>query len=512
MQEIHGLGKYGYQKVGLTIIPGLLLMSIALITIFFVVFSLNDTFSTFPYLFLLPWIFALGILMIIPSIVLYRQGKFSFADPLIFATWSYFFPAFVIGGLLLATGLSDPYYLTFVQDTDYFLPYTTFLMGLGYAGLAVGYFLPVGAFIGRYVDKFKPDREHDVSSYAFPGVFLLALGFLNSILALALGIIGYQKPDEMSIYDGLVYLTTLFFMQGGFLLCFIVFRQRKWNLVNISLMGLFIVASIIKVVFSGYRGAIIQIFVVVLLAFILAGRAFRLKQGFVAGAILIVCLIAGMIYGSTFRSVKGSESQVSLETYTDNVLTTFDQLGSNTNVGTLEFGMMRLVERIEALSSVAVVVSNYEQLAPYEESYGLDNNIWKDTTTFFIPRILWNDKPLASEPRRYGDLYFNYGENSFTITPIGDLLRNFGVPGVFLGMVLMGIILRTIYRCLIEDQQPVIWKVMLYFMLLTTVNYETFYGAFVPMLFKVGIVSIVGILMVYFVRNLIGSDSPLQSK
>ena len=57
-----------------------------------------------------------------------------------------------------------------------------------------------------------------------------------------------------------------------------------------------------------------------------------------------------------------------------------------------------LADRIDNLSTVAVVVSNYEKLAPFEASYGLENNITNDLYTSFIPRFVWNEKPPTSEP------------------------------------------------------------------------------------------------------------------
>ena len=75
----------------------------------------------------------------------------------------------------------------------------------------------------------------------------------------------------------------------------------------------------------------------------------------------------------------------------------------------------------------------------------LKNNIINDLLTSLIPRFVWADKPNTSDPRAYSDLYFDYGENSFAITPFGDLLRNFGVIGIPLGMLIIGIYLRIIY-------------------------------------------------------------------
>ena len=208
--------------------------------------------------------------------------------------------------------------------------------------------------------------------------------------------------------------------------------------------------------------------------------------------------------GLRFEISKAASPQVSLDQYADNIVDTFDQVGRFDLRNGLELGLIGLAERLDTLSSVAVVVSNYEQLAPYEESYGLDNNIWKDISTFFIPRIIWNEKPVASEPRKYSDLYFNYGENSFAITPIGDLVRNYGPIGVPIGMFLFGIVIRMMYRALVENQQKKIWRSTLYFMLLMAISYEGFYGLLIPFLFKVGITSIVGLLIVALVSKAIG--------
>jgi hypothetical protein len=157
-----------------------------------------------------------------------------------------------------------------------------------------------------------------------------------------------------------------------------------------------------------------------------------------------------------------------------------------------------LAERVENLSSLAVVVSNYEQLEPYEESYGIKNNIINEFTTSFIPRFLWPDKPTVSDARAYSDLYFNFGENSFAITVFGDLVRNFGVIGIPLGMMLLGIYLRVIYQVLIDTPEPRIWKKAAYFPLLIMAHYEGFYSSIFPNTIRVLLVVVVALLVANF--------------
>jgi hypothetical protein len=214
---------------------------------------------------------------------------------------------------------------------------------------------------------------------------------------------------------------------------------------------------------------------------------------------VIFALIAGMIYGTTFRSIKESQERVSLEQYANIVSNTFDKLADQDPGTILANGFGALAERIDSVSSLAVVVSNYEALAPYEEAWGINDNIYVDTVTFFIPRVVWPDKPVSIDPSKYADLYFNFSENSFTITPMGDLLRNFGPIGVPLGMIVLGLILRLLYASLIEGQPFQYWRAALFYMIFTNaISFEGVYSLIIPLIVKVGFVALVGLLIVRF--------------
>jgi hypothetical protein len=478
--------------------PGLILMLVP-VFIGVLVWLLSSDFSaSLPYFFLLPWILALGLVLAAPSTILVFQGRFRLHDPLVFATWSYFVPAFFIGGLILTFGWSQPYFLSFIQDPKADLTFTIALIMLGYAGLSAGYFLSVGRRVGTFVKKYLPEKPYSPSSMIIPGLVLMSAGVFTSVWAFFIGLFGFQLQDESGPFDGLVILLTFFWLQGSFLLWCIVFSQQRFDARSYVLMAVLIVTALGKAVYAGNRGSLLQLVIVILLAYTLSGRRFSLAKSLWAGLIVIVSLFVGMIYGSTFRTVKGTESRVDVGQYTESVFQTIEQVQRNQNLHNFEYGLMTLAERLDAVSSLGVLVSNYERLRPYEESYGLDENIRKDILTFFVPRAIWNDKPLASDPRKYSDLYFQFGESSFTVTPIGDLIRNFGIAGVFIGMGILGIVLRALYNALIEDRPSEVWRSTLYFMLIISVSYEGFYGAIFPYLFKVGFIAIIGVLAVNF--------------
>lgn len=465
----------------------------------------GGVFDSIHYFYLFPWIFSLLILLAVPIAIVGLRGWVGIENPLMVGTVSYFIPAFVLGGLSLCLGLSQPYFLSFIQDPAENLPYTMSLIMLGYSGLAVGYYLPLGRKLAISINRLLPKDSGEQRSYVVPGIFILGVGFASSIYATATGIIGFQRTDESSIFDGIIYLTTLFAVQGNFLLWSHIFRQPEMNIRSWLLIVLLVAAILATSLIAGNRGSLFAFAVLIAMSFILSGRKITGKLLLIGSSVLAMALIGGMVYGSVFRAVKGSEDKVGFDQYAGYIGETISTISNGDKGEVIGSGFTSLAQRLDTVSSLAVVVSNYEQLAPYEEGYGLDNNIYKDLTSFIVPRVFWPDKPVASDSRAYSDLYFDYPDNSFAITPIGDLLRNYGASGVLIGMLALGVILRFIYRVLIEDQPNTIWRSTLYYMLLSAVSYEGFYGTILPMIVKVGVVATFGVIISEFLAHRISS-------
>ncbi len=462
------------------------------------IFITDDTSNPFKEMYLMPWVLLLGVTIAVPNVYLIHKKKFHLFHPLCFAAWSYFIPGFLISGLLLATNFSKPYYLMLVEDEQYNLPLTLFYIALGYAGLSVGFFLPMVRSTGIKISRLIPDWEWHSDKLLLPGLILVAVGWLNNIIAFGFGILGYQKNIEIGQYDGLIFLLTLFWIQGSFILWMCIFRAKQLNFKHYLVIGVLLATSLVKAVFQGNRGSLVMIFFLVAAAFVFAVERIQLKHRVYGATLLGVALVGGMIYGTAFRSVKQTESRTNTDEYINNILITFDKLSDQDLTQNLGEGFAALAERLEGVSALAVVVANYEKLEPYEESYGIKDNIWNDSLYFFIPRPLWKEKPLGSSPREYSDLYFNYNESSYIITPMGDLLRNFGPIGILVGMTILGGGLGLIYNALIENQSFSFWRTTLYYTLLTVVSYEGFYGTIFPNMIRYGVTAMVGIIFINF--------------
>jgi hypothetical protein len=448
--------------------------------------------------YLLPWTFLTGAVVLAPSVYLLIKKKFDPFQPLVLAAWTYFFPAFFIGGLILSSGFSNPYFLNFIQNEEYDLPLTFVYVMLGYGGLTVGFYFPFAKRIGELIGQRLPVINWSPEQVIKPGLVLLAIGLANTILAFSVGLLGFQKVEEIGIFDGVIFLITFFLLEASFLLWLGVFRTRKLGFIHYLVIGILLTTTFVKSAFQGNRGSLIQFVILIAFAFVLSGKKIQLKHKVWGGILLVGALFIGMIYGTTFRTIKTTEAKTSMDQYASTVAETFEKISDQDFGDVLERGFLALTERLENVSQLAVVVSNYESLASYEADYGLDNNIWKDSIAFLIPRFIWQDKPVATDPYKYGELYFNFGENAFTLTPMGDLLRNFGPVGVPIGMIFLGFVLRIIYSSLIENQEFSFWRATLYFMLMSGISYEGSFGLLFPYDIKIGLVSIFGLFIVWF--------------
>lgn len=453
----------------------------------------------FPYL--LPWIALTAAVVLAPIVYKFLKGRFNLFDPLTFASWTYFLPVFVFGGLIFAAGLNQPFFVDFIDDPKTNLPLTYFYIVIGIAGLIVGYHVSFAAKLGGYFREKLPSWDWKPENLVLPGLVLLVIGFWFNISALIAGIIGFQQVEQLNAFDNVQYFLSLLVLESSFLLWTYIFQTKRRDTKFFLVLALLIAIIPLRVVISGSRGGLFHMFIMVAMAYVFSGKKLKPKQSVAFAAALVLVIFLGMVYGTTFRGVKGSEAKVGAGEYIGSAVKTVDVISSKDGSAVFSEALANLGERLENVSALAVVVSNYEKLAPYEAAYGLENNIWTYTWTAFIPRVVWEDKPVVSDARAYSELYFNYGENSFPMTTIGDLLRNFGSYGVPLGMFVLGFVLRVVYACLIENQPPSAWRAMAYFMLITRVSHEGFYGTILPEMIRALLIVVVSVLLIKFIAR-----------
>jgi hypothetical protein len=474
------------------------LWSLAFLLIFGFWWFASDGPTPFSDYYLVPWTVLTAAILLAPSFILYRRGQFDLFHPLVFGAWSYLIPAFVIGAVIITAGLNEPYFFNFIESPNFNLPLSLVYICLGFLGMCAGFAIPHGKRIGAWLrGKFSGGEWGGFNVWLAGGILLFA-GVGINIIGFVQGLLGYQKVSESAIFDGLIFFLSTILTIGFVLLWATIFKQGKLEPLHYVVMAVLVLLIPFRMALLGNRGGLLAAVVPIGLAFAYSGRKLKVVHGAVFGVLVFLALIIGVLYGTAFRQIKGSEERIAAGAYIEQVGATLEYIGRTDISELIAENARTIAARFENLSSLAVVVSNHERLAPFEAAYGLENNILNDLSTSLIPRFVWSDKPPTTDPRAYSDLYFNFGDNSFAITPFGDLLRNFGVVGIPLGMLLIGFYFRVVYAFLIEGQTPTNWGIAAYFPLLSIVSYEGFYSTFIPSALRVAVVILIPLVVIHF--------------
>jgi hypothetical protein len=135
----------------------------------------------------------------------------------------------------------------------------------------------------------------------------------------------------------------------------------------------------------------------------------------------------------------------------------------------LDNSVSSFFRRMALINSVAVVVRDVGRWEPY----AMGDTILMPTINYFIPRLLWRDKPTSHEELKFGWKFrvTNFFTRNSYVAPSwpGELYWNFGLPGILVGMGLFGATSRWLYRKYGTEGLGVVPRAIWVVMLLTLV-------------------------------------------
>jgi len=452
-----------------------------------------------PRGYLLPWAALAVVVCLLPLIIESRRRSFDLYQPLVYAAWSHVLPIYVFGGFAFANGWRNGFeYL--IPTPERTLPDTMGYVCVGFLSLYAGYYLPWARRAGAALRRWLPARQWAPNVVLGPGILLIVLAIGLLILMFRVGLAGFQTTGEVGSFDAALSIgMSTIGLTATSLVWLGVFQSSRRTPMVVAGIAAAVGWVAAETFLTGRRGGLVISLVFAGAAFWLSGRRVRLKHAALIGAAGACAIVVGVLYGTTFRVVKGTEERVTFERYMALTRLTFDTIAERGLGGNAAYALLHVTGRLaEDYGDVAVIIGNYKRLEPFEAEYGLNNNIISSLGSALIPRALWPDKPLVSDPRAIGLLYFRYN-NSYAVTPIADLIRNFGPFGIPVGMAFLGFLLRVVYAALIEDQPRSIWRVTAYIVILSNVSYESFYGSIVQTVVRAAVilaVTLVGVNLV----------------
>src|SRR5450830_1675767 len=422
-----------------------------------------------------------------------RVGFVDYFSPLLRACWFFFIPQFVVPIVLVLANQSTLLGSAGLLLSNPMRARTTavWFAVAGLVFLCFGYLLPVGKPVTLNVLDLPARRLR------LPAVVLMVLGVVGYVGSLCTGVAGYQLVQQVSS-QGALFIGLTSAGDVGILLSFWCFldNHRDWPLLTVAALILLGRASL-----SGSRGALFNSLILLMGLYQYHHKGLPMRRLAIWAICGALVLAFGMSFGSFFRMEKvGTVGRASSLGGADTLhisAIALREMSKTPISGLTTFTRDRIFERLDGLSSLGVIVSRHADLEMREIAVGINGNILKDLVASFVPRFLWPGKPVIGNSEVIGNLYFNTSGTSPATTYMGDLYRNFGLVGIFMGMALLGVSLRLLYRWLIEGQKLQPLRCALFLVVSMTANYESLYSQFFPGLIQRLVMSVVVIGIVW---------------
>ncbi len=119
----------------------------------------------------------------------------------------------------------------------------------------------------------------------------------------------------------------------------------------------------------------------------------------------------------------------------------------NKTHNTLYYYLARIIHRVNHLGELAYLIKVTPDIIPYSKWH-----TYRHIFIFFIPRILWKNKPVDDSGQYYGHKYSYLAKQDTTtsvnLNPITEAWMSFGILGIILSAIGFGLVMNIIYTYL----------------------------------------------------------------
>ena len=403
-------------------------------------------------------------------------------------------------------------------------------LGFGLLGLIsmwLGYYYlssKPGKHINALVNRLLPD-EWRTNKAIKRILFLFVVGISLQIIAILAGLaqaprVGVASALVTSFSEHLTFLSTI----GLFLFSLFVFRRKdsERKLLQLIIWGCMLLSEVLIGMIAGSRSVVlISLFIIPMICYNYTRKHVSIKLLLMYIVLLLVVFLAVImpLVGPFKRAISTSSSSRSLSEY----LRAARQGSYEKALGEK---LSELSRRQILLENLAIVITETPSTFPFQ-----NGRTFLSAATNLIPRIIWSEKVTYNLDswfsREYvgwreewlvkgsanpleGNIELGIAKGSTGVTNMGELYINFGLTGLVIGMFILGLLYRSVYKNLIGNQAVGDLKILVYYsFLMSFIWVEGSLGSlFVGIIIRILIL----VAVVIFLRINIGTrERPMHS-
>jgi hypothetical protein len=195
----------------------------------------------------------------------------------------------------------------------------------------------------------------------------------------------------------------------------------------------------------GWKGSIVLVFAIPIIAY------HYLRQRLCIRRLLLIATIGSLVLIFVFfpsityyRVIVGEMGKPgSVGELLSHMGIVYDTLREYSWSEFLQASLAPFMNRIHGIDSLSMILRSTPNIVSYQMGvwYGHLFTVW-------IPRVVWEEKPILDVGRWFAINFFNQppcSPSAIVITNIGDFYVNFGILGVMIGMFFLGIVYKTLY-------------------------------------------------------------------
>jgi hypothetical protein len=304
------------------------------------------------------------------------------------------------------------------------------LATLGFLCFLVGYAFFFRTTAPSPVGHFSPKS---VLVYLLPG----AAGALG-ISVQRLQAHGMLNDQGISASISFIQQFGALFYFGWFLAWYMFWAKRLRRAIAIPLLATMCALAAVVLYFTfGGKGIAVTVLGVPALAY------YEVKRRLPVKSILVIALIFVFLIFPLYNTFRRFDSNLDMTRRVDRTLDLASTWDSNQY---LDASIFAFLKRISLATSVAAIVSDTGRWVDY--CYG--ETLILTPISILIPRFVWPDKPNIATGMEFAETFRLKGamdrQTYIAISMVGDFYWNFSLPGVVVGMWLLGMGYRWYYQ------------------------------------------------------------------
>jgi hypothetical protein len=337
---------------------------------------------------------------------------------------------FVLFGLGAIWAVHDPVRVAYDQYLVPYMPQAVLYCLLGFLALLGGYF---GPWFRKSVSRQTTLQPKGVLFLLVPG----AVGFVGGLAEVALSRSRWLGQSLSGLVSSMAQLAPLFLFAWA--LCWLlIFSGRATRVQRRIIIFVFIPLTVLLTLGSLTDKSRAMTLVGVPVMALWYGRR---KVPWVT--LLLMLLILVFVIFPLFNTYRVLDPRLDQGT---RLAMTSEIVGQWNSEEYLDASVGTVKRRLALVNSVAIVVRDVGRWVPYARG----STLFGPTLAFFIPRVVWPDKPSLTMGRDFGEtfrvVHILDQTTRIAVTVPGELYWNFDLPGILLGMALWGVALRFLYR------------------------------------------------------------------